>query len=211
MAKAIKSAMTKPIVLLAGGGHASVIADILLRQHYHIEAVVDVCDTLNRRVFQGLSLINDEQFYARYAPDSITIANGFGFVPGMTIRKETSEKLLEMGYSFETIISHDAVVSEYATIGSGVQILPGAIIQAGVTIGNNSIINTRAVIEHDTHIGRDSHIAPGAVICGGVTCGEEVFIGANATLVQNTRIGDRAVVGAAALVRVNVSSGTTFY
>lgn len=211
MVKATRSAMNKPIVLLAGGGHASVIADILLRQHYHIEAVVDVCETLNRRVFQGLPLINDEQFYARYAPGSISIANGFGFVPGMTIRREISEKLLEMGYSFETIISHDAVVSEYATIGAGVQIFPGAIIQAGVTVGDNSIINTRAVLEHDTHIGRDCHIAPGAIICGGVTCGEEVFIGANATLIQNTCVGDRAVVGAAALVRMNMSSGTTFY
>lgn len=211
MMRVIRSAMTKQIVLIAGGGHASVIADILLRQHYHIEAIVDVCDNLSRRVFHGIPLISDEQFYERYAPGTIKIANGFGFVPGMTIRKKITEKLFSLGYTFETIISHEAVISKYAIIGAGAQILPGAIIQAGVNIDENSIINTRAIIEHDTSIGRNCHIAPGAVICGGVVCGNDVFIGANATVIQNKRIGDRAIIGAAALVRANVSSDTTIY
>lgn len=209
--KAIKSTMTKSIVILAGGGHASVIADILLRQNYKIEAVVDVCNTLSRGVFQGIPLINDDQFYQMYPPDSVKIANGFGFIPGMTIRKEMSGRLSHLGYTFETIISEDAVVSEHAIIEKGVQILPGVVIQAGVMLGEHTIINTRAVVEHDTHIGRNCHIAPGAVVCGGVACGDEVFIGANATLIQNVKVGNRAVIGAAALVRSNVGSDAIFF
>lgn len=65
-----------------------------------------------------------------------------------------------MGYVFETIVSKDALVSSYSELDEGVQVLPGAIIQPGVRLGENTIINTRVIIEHDTIIGNNCHISP---------------------------------------------------
>lgn len=203
--------MTKTIALLGGGGHASVIADVLLKLEYKIEVIVDKQLTLNREIFKGIPVISDDLFFSKYLPGTIKVANGLGFVPGSCKRNTIFAKLKAMGYVFETIVSKDALVSSYSELDEGVQVLPGAIIQPGVRLGENTIINTRVIIEHDTIIGNNCHISPGGVLCGGVNCGENVFIGANATVIQNINIGDESIVGAAALVRKNILPKSTFY
>lgn len=203
--------MNKTIALFGGGGHASVIADVLLKLGYKIEIIVDVQFSLNRRVFENVPVITDDVFLSRYLPGTIKVANGLGFVPGTNTRKVIFKKLKSLGYVFETIISADAIVSKYSTIEEGVQVLPGAIIQPGVRVGENTIINTSAIIEHDTIIGSNCHISPGGVLCGGINCGDDVFIGANATIIQNIHVGNESIIGAAALVRKNVTPKSTFY
>lgn len=203
--------MNNTLALFGGGGHASVIADVLLKLGCKIEVIVDVHSALNRPIFENIPVINDEIFFSRYSPGTIKVVNGLGFVPGNNTRKVTFEKLKSLGYVFETVISADALVSKHCTIEEGVQVLPGAIIQPGVRVGANTIINTRAILEHDTIIGSNCHICPGGVLCGGITCGDDVFIGANATIIQNIYIGNESTIGAAALVRQNIISKSTFY
>jgi UDP-3-O-[3-hydroxymyristoyl] glucosamine N-acyltransferase len=45
-------------------------------------------------------------------------------------------------------------------------ILQGAVVNAGVTLGQNVIINTGAIVEHDCIVEDDSHICPGAILGG---------------------------------------------
>lgn len=203
--------MSKSIALFGGGGHASGIADILLNLNYKIEVIVDIQLTVGRAIFDNIPVINDDVFYKKYPPGSITVANGIGFIPGTNQRKKIFERVKDIGYSFETIISPSAIVSKYSLLDEGVQILPGAIVQPGVKIGKNSIINTGAIIEHDTIIGDNCHIAPGAVLCGGVTCGDDIFVGANATIIQNVHIGHESVIGSSALVRKNVMPKSIYF
>lgn len=209
--KVIESAMTKTIALFGGGGHASVIADMLLKLGYKIEVLVDKQLSLNREVFNDIPVISDDVFISRYSPEAIKVANGLGFVPGSHIRKAIFEKLKTIGFVFETVVSKDAIVSSYSVLGEGVQVLPGAIIQPGVRLGENTIINTGVIIEHDSIVGNNCHISPGGVLCGGVTCGDNVFVGANATVIQNITIGDESIIGSAALVRKNILPNSTFY
>lgn len=73
-------------------------------------------------------------------------------------------------------------------IGFGCQLMSGVIIQPGVTLGDNVLVNTGAQIDHDCKIGDHVHIAPGAILCGGVTVERYVFIGAGAVVAENTVI-----------------------
>ncbi len=97
-------------------------------------------------------------------------------------------------------IHKSAIVHEVTYNGTGVQIMAGAIIQPGVSIGDNTIINTRASIDHDCNIGRHCHIAPGAVLCGGVTLGDECFIGAGSIIVEGVTLAAGTFVKAGSLV-----------
>ncbi len=87
-------------------------------------------------------------------------------------------------------------------------------VDAGVEIGNNTVIFPHTVIEEDSQIGRDCRIGPFARIRGGSTVGDQAVIG-NFVEIVRSRIGRKsqvkhlsylgdAVVGEA----VNVGAGT---
>lgn len=95
------------------------------------------------------------------------------------------------------------------SFAEGVQVLTGALVNAGARVAENTIINTGAIIEHDCIIGAHSHIAPGAVLCGNVRVGNAVHVGARAVVIQGVTIGDGAVIGAGAVVTADVPAYAT--
>ena len=61
--------------------------------------------------------------------------------------------------------------------------MAGAVLQPGVLVGRNTVINTSASIAHDCRVGQHCHIAPGVTLSGGVEVGDNVLIGAGATVI----------------------------
>ena len=53
---------------------------------------------------------------------------------------------------------------EAAKLGIGTMVLPMAVVNTGVTVGNGCIINIGALIDHDTVIEDGVHLAPGAIV-----------------------------------------------
>jgi len=195
--------MLKPIVLIGGGGHASVITDILKQQHREIVAIISPDDIGKRSVFDGIPQLYNDNDIDKFNPSEVLLVNCIGVLPGSLTKKKVNEQYLAKGYSFETIIADNAYVSPYAVLGPGVQILTGVIVHAGVFIDSHSVVNTGAVIEHDTHIGTYNFIAPRVVICGQCRIENDVFIGANATVIQNIIISDRNIITANSVVVKN--------
>jgi len=200
-----------PVILIGGGGHASVLANILINQGRHIAAIISPNEIKKIKVFDGIRHYNNDIDIMQFEPEKYLLVNGIGQLPGLTLRKRIQMKFSSLGYNFTHVISDAAYVSEYADINNYVQIFPGAIIQAGATIANHSVINTGAIIEHDCVISENNFIAPGAVLCGQVKTGKNVFIGANVTIIQNIVIGDNAIIAAGALVTKNVEAGEKYY
>jgi UDP-perosamine 4-acetyltransferase len=93
----------------------------------------------------------------------------------------------------------------------GVQVMAGAIVQPGVRVGANSVLNSRSSVDHDCVIGSHVHVAPGAVLCGSVVVGDHAFVGAGATVIQGVHIGAGAVIGAGVVVIRNVAKGAVVY
>lgn len=201
----------KPIVLIGGGGHASVLADILLRQKRDICAVISPDDLSSRAVFNGLTQLWSDQDISRFTPDEVELVNGIGMTPRSALREKVSRYYLDAGYHFTTVIADSAEVSPYAQLADGVQVLSQALIQAGAVVGPHTIINSRVTLEHDCHIGTHSHVAPGAVLCGQVKTGSKAFIGAGAVVLPNCVLGNESIVGAGAVQTGDLDDKTILY
>jgi len=201
----------KPLVVIGGGGHASVLVDILRAQQREILAIVSPEDISQRRVFSGLTHLKNDDDVLSFSPDSVNLVNGVGILPKSGLKRKLNEYFISLGYSFETVISDSAQVSSFAEIKQGAQIFSGSIIQTGAVIGAHTIINSGVIIEHDSMIGSYNHIAPKAILCGQVTTHNNVYIGASATIIQNITLEQGSIVGAGAIVTKNISSEQICY
>lgn len=203
--------MNKPLIMLGAGGHASVLIDILRSQGRTPIAVVAPDLDKSRSVFSGIKHWQDDNELLRCRPDEYELVNGIGSLPGNPLRAELFARFRELGYRFASVISSQTILSDYAILEEGVQIMSGAVLQTGCRIGYNSIINTGAIVDHDCHIGNDNHIAPSAVLCGGVKTGAGVHVGTHATVIQGIIIGASAVVGAGATLTKNLGENQIAY
>ena len=203
--------LSKPVLVIGGGGHASVLVEILKENNTPILGLVCPEKISDKPVFSGIKHIKFDDHILDYPAREIDLVNAIGVLPGELNRKKIFQKYLDIGYKFATVISKQAIVSNFCRFAEGVQIMPGAVVNSGVIVGENSIINTSATIEHDCIVGQHCHVAPGAVLCGSVKLGADTFVGANATLIQSIEIGERATIGAGSLVRRDVASDSKLY
>lgn len=202
--------MNKDYIVLGGGGHARALIEILSSHSAVIEAVV-APKLSTAPEFKSLKHLCYDDDIEQYSADSIELVNGIGSLPNdAKLRGELFKQFKSASYHFATVVSKAATLSTYAELAEGVQILPGAILNA-CQVGANTIINTGAIVEHDVKIGENCHIAPGAVICGDVCIGNNVHIGAGATVLQGLSIADGAVAGAGSVTTENLSAGAVNY
>ncbi|BFT31117.1 acetyltransferase [Alteromonas sp. D210916BOD_24] len=204
---ALSSHNSLPIVLIGGGGHASVVAEILLQQGKEIIAIVSPESIAVRPVFKGIEHLTRDGDVTRFSTSEVKLVNGVGMLPKSLIRQKINGYYLAQGYQFDTVIAPSAVVSPYATLEQGTQIFAGAIVQTGAVIGAHSIINSKALVEHDCVLGEYNHIAPGATMCGQVRTKSNVFVGAGAVVTHNITIGDNAIVGAGSCITRSIDAG----
>lgn len=116
---------------------------------------------------------------------------------------------------------HDARLMQGADIGPHVRLRGGAVLEAGVHLGNfveikNATLHAGAKASHLTYLG-DAEVGAGANIgAGTITCnydgvskhrtiiGEGAFIGSNAALVAPVSVGAGALVGAGSVITRDV-------
>lgn len=186
--------------MIGAGGHAAVLTDILLSQGRNIIAVISHDNIITRSVFKGIQQLKNDDDILEFDKNNIRLVNGIGMLPKSSLKRKLNEYYLSLGYQYSNVIANSAVISKFAELSEGIQVLPNAVIQSGVKIGIHSTINTGVIIEHDSVIGEYNHIAPGAVICGQVITESSVFVGANSTIIQNLSIGHGSIIGAGTLV-----------
>ena len=201
----------KPLIIIGGGGHASVLVDILRAQKRNILAVICPDDISVRRVFSGIPHYKSDEDVLNFSTEDVLLVNGIGMLPRSCLKRNVNERFEALGFEFETVIASSAEISEFAQLENGSQVFAGAIVQAGVKIGRHSVVNTGAIIEHDCDIGEHNHIAPSAILCGQVTTGDNVYIGAGATVIQNLNLGRGCIVGAGATILKNVEKNVLVY
>jgi len=202
--------LTKPIIMIGSGGHASVLADILLQKNYTLLAVISP-EKSHSPIFNDIQHFDFDDDILQFPPDEVKLVNGLGSLPGQSLRPNLFDYFSRLGYQFETVISPDAILSSYSSIAAGAQVLTGAIIQTGAVIGSNSIVNSGAIVEHNCEIGIHNHIAPGATICGGVCTGAHVHIGTGANVIQGVSIGKHCVVAAGATITKDMPNNSIAY
>ena len=195
--------MNKGLIIYGAGDHGKVVADtaMLLKKWQKVLFVDDnagVEAILGFPVVHKLSDIPDSKSW------DIVVAIG-----NNSIRLSLSQSLLKNGYHLVSIVHPSAIVSRYASIGSGTVIFANAVLNAGVSMGLSCIVNTAATIDHDCQIADGVHISPGANLAGRVTMGQCCWIGIGAAVIQTITIGEHNRVGAGAVVINDLADNLT--
>lgn len=199
------SAGAAAIIILGAGGHAKVLLDALAG--FEVLGLADNDPAKVGTLVAGLPVLGNDDVVMAHASDRVVLVNGVGSVGNNAIRRTLFVRYKDAGYVFLQVRHGSAIVAADVVLAEGVQIMAGAVLQTGCSIGVNSIVNTGAIIDHDCRIGAHVHIAPGAVLSGDVDVGDNVHIGVGATVIQGVRIGAGSLVGAGAVVLRDLPAG----
>lgn len=198
-----------PVLILGAGGHARVVAAALLGAGRELVGYVDADESLWGTNSLGGQVLGGDERLADFSPRKISLANGIGSVRLPILRRKVFERAKQLGFVFGAVIHPQSCVSPHAVLGEGVQVMAGAVVQAGARIGENCIINSGAVIDHDCVLGGHVHVAPGATLSGGVIIGNNCHIGTGAVMINGVTLGADSVVGAGAVVISSHPGGVT--
>lgn len=208
--------MTTDLVIIGCGGFGREVADIVdaingvgeAEPAWNLLGFIDddptventiLIDNRGSRVLGSLDAVAPHLQQTAYA---IGIGSG-------DVRQSISKKTDELGLTAATLIHPSA------TIGANVELLPGAILCAGVRvttnikIGRHVHINLNSTVGHDSTIGDFATINPLVAVSGNCTIGALTNLGTHSAVLPGISVGTGAVVGASACVTKDVASKTT--
>lgn len=197
------------VLIIGAGGHAQVVADILLRAQERYSTVqpigyLDDNPDLMGQAYLDLSVLGAIKDRVDIPHEAVIVAVGDN-----ATRLRIYESLRQEGEQFGIARHPSAVIAPSVHIGPGATICAGAIVNPGSMIGANVILNTGATVDHHSWIGDHTHIAPGVHLGGEVKIGEGVLVGIGATIMPRQRVGEWSIIGAGACVTQSVPPGVT--
>jgi sugar O-acyltransferase (sialic acid O-acetyltransferase NeuD family) len=196
------------IIGYGAGGHARSLLEALRSGgRFDVVALADDdpdrvgSELLGVPVVEGAAL---ERFRAEGVEHAFV---GVGGVASSAARREAFARLDAAGFTLPEVVHGSAVVSPWAQLGRGVQLLALVVVNAAAVLGDGAIVNTGAIVEHDCVVGASAHVGPRAVLGGDVTVGEDAHVGMGAVVVEGLRVGSGAFVAAGAVVVGDVADG----
>lgn len=191
----------KEIVLIGYSGHAYVVFETFFSQGQIVSAYAE-SEEKEKNPYALKWLGNEAD---RTVLEKLRRYSYFVSVGNNTLRSRLSAYLVpELGNPVNAI-HKTSVISRSVSVGHGMLIAPGVIINAQVKIGNGVICNTGSIIEHECTLADFVHVAPGATLCGNVSIGKGAFIGANSVIKEGVKIGQNAIIGAGTVVIKDVN------
>ena len=203
--------MPKSKVLLIGaGGHAtSCIEAIEAENKKEIVGLIGTPEEIGKKLL-GYEVLGSEKDFVALLELTTNLILGIGQIKSPNLRIEIKEKFIKNGFTFESVISPTAQISKHAVIGVGTVIMHGVVINAGVKVGDYSIINTGSSIEPDSKIGNFSHISTGVISNGETSIGNNTFVGSGTIIMEQIKIGDNCIIGMGQQVRHDLSDNSKY-
>lgn len=195
--------MAKEVIIIGSGGHAKVIADIILKSGDTLVGFLDDDESKQgKTIYLNYKVIGKISDCVNYTEKLFIVAIGNNDFRARIVG--------ENDLRWYTAIHPQAIVADTVTVGEGTVVMAGAILNPDTKIGRHCIINTSSSIDHDNNIGDFVHISPGAHLAGTVSVGNKTWICAGAVVINNINIVDNVVVGAGATVIKNVKMPGTY-
>ncbi|MCE2924931.1 MAG: acetyltransferase [Phycisphaeraceae bacterium] len=200
------------VVLIGGGGHATVIAEAARLAG---QVVVGFLDDNPAAPISAILIDLPHPFpnpphlgpldhLAAIGSSAWIVA--LGDLKARRVILQTMAGLAGVRPQAGSVIHPSAFVSPSASIGPGVFIGPGAIVHARAKVAPHATVNTGAIIEHDCVLDENAHLAPGAILGGGVHVGRDTLIGLGSRVLPGVQIGAGCTVGAGSVVLEDVPS-----
>jgi UDP-perosamine 4-acetyltransferase len=188
------------VIIVGAGGHAKVIIELFAAGAKN--RVVGLIDNAKSGAVLDIPIVGTDADLRRLRCSGVERA--FVALGDNERRVAMGRHLQGCGFQIVNAISPTAIISPSVTVGTGIAIMAGAVINAECQIEDFAIINTGAVVDHDGHVGEGSHIAPGCTLAGSVKIGRLAFIGTGTSIIPSISVGDEAIVGAGACVIRNI-------
>ena len=145
----------KDLLILGAGGYGKTVADVAQQLGcYNSIRFLDDGQT-------GENILGKCERYADFLNENTEVYPAFG---NNVFRKNWIIRLQSEGISIPTLIHPSAYVSPMAQVGMGSVVLPMAVVNTGVRVGDGCIINIGALIDHDSVVENYVHLAPGAIV-----------------------------------------------
>lgn len=111
-------------------------------------------------------------FAGEYPCAAVAIGNN-------AVRLQWVRTLRQAGFELPVLVHPRAWVSPSATVGAGSFVLPGAVINTGVSAGAGCIVNCNAVLDHDCRLEDGVHACLGCIVKAGavISSGQKVEAG----------------------------------
>ena len=199
----------RKILLLGAGGHCMSVLDSLITLNMFTEiGIIDKLDNKNNNsCILGIPIIGtDDDLYRLHEEGYTDAFITVGSLGDTSIRRKLYQKVKEIGFNVPNIIDNSSMISCFANLGEGCFIGKNAVINAGVIIGNCTIINTSSTIEHECNVHDFAHISPGGILCGNVRIGANTHVGAGSIVKQGVKIGSDTMIGMGSAVITDIGS-----
>lgn len=191
------------LLVLGAGGHGCVVADAALREGRWLQVAATDRNAArcSGELLAGVPLAAPAAVLP--AAEAVHIAIG-------DARAREAEAGAVGTQRLATVIHPDATVSPYARIGAGCFIAARSVVAPRASLGLGVIVNHGAVVDHDASVGDFSHIAPNAALGGGVQVGKRVLVGAGASVLPGLTICDDATIGAGSVVNAPIGEAGVY-
>ena len=189
-------------------GSAKVLLDIIRSAGVHeVVGFLDDDPARGGTTIAGLPILGGSNRFAALRADGI---RGIAFALGSNRgRHALLDQARAAGLDPIVAIHPRAIVASDVTVGAGVWMAAGAIVNPGARLGEGAVINTGATVDHDSVIGDYANISPGCHLSGRTIIGRYAFLGTGAITLPDAEVGDDAIVGAGAVVLKQVPAGAT--
>lgn len=198
--------MHKKVVIIGAGGHAKVIADIVIKSQDILLGFLDDNLEKGKKVICDYYVLGKIQEALKLKKQDETIEFVIA-IGNNEIRKEISNKYK---LNYYTAIHPSAQIGLETTIEEGTVIMANVCINPSAKIGKHCIINTGAIIEHDNIIEDYVHISPNVSLGGTVKVGENTHVGIGTTVKNKIEICSNCTIGAGAVVVKNIIEAGTY-
>lgn len=195
--------MARDVIIIGAGGHAKVIADIVLCSGDNLIGFLDDNIERNAVVYKNYKVIGNISDSTEYRDKYYVVAIGDNYTRAKIAKKYSDLK-------WHTAIHPKAVVADTARIGDGTVVMAGAVINPDTIIGEHCIINTSCSIDHDNNIGDYVHVSPRACLAGTVVVGKCSWVCAGSTVINNVNITNDVVIGAGAVVVKDINENGVY-
>ena len=197
------------VLIIGAGGHAQVVADILLRRYEQGARIrpvgyLDDSPHLFGKDLLGIPVVGAVASCSAIPHDAVVIAIGEN-----RTRARIFHMLKQQGERFVNAIHPAAVMAPDVRLGEGIVICAGVVVNPYATIGDNVILNTCCSVDHHGKIEEHVHIAPGTHLGGNVHIETGAFIGIGSAVIPGRCIGQWAVIGAGAAVTTDIPAFAT--
>lgn len=180
----------KDRLLLVGAGGFGRIAAELAAEKYDCAFVDDGCEVGTR--ICGISVVGQlsdlKRLRESYELLVVVIGNNH-------LREKVYQKAKELGYRFPNLVSKSAYISPFARLGQGCVVLNHAVIQNGANIGDGVLLNAGVEIHCDSVVDHYVLIYANSVIRTNARIGSRACIGSNSTVGNGIVVPDDADIG----------------